>query len=242
MAEVRSSPGCGLGLFARCALPAGAEIVRESPLVVMQYQPVTTKPRDALFATAPLAAAAFKDAPKVAKKVALRLDDRFARQTGKPPSPLGIFTTSEISLEKSTLESCAGHRGLFALASRVNHACKPNARLIWRDDLHKELLLAVRPIQKGEESTVSYDEDLCMEQARRRLSLHERFDFWCACEECESRRRKPKPYPRGPGADRAFETDGLSLHERFDFWCACEECETCRATPQTEALSSRTNR
>lgn len=185
--EVRPSPGCDMGLFAKNAHRMGAKIVCEKPLVVMRYQRLAARPCDAPFATVPLAAAAFSDASHMAKKVAFKLDDRFTPQAGKPPSPLGILTTCGISLGESTQAPPAGLRGLFALACRVNHSCSPNARYAWNEDTQKEVMIAIRPIQPDEEITVSYDEDLHnTERAVRRVDLHERFDFWCECKTCRA--------------------------------------------------------
>jgi hypothetical protein len=139
------------------------------------------------FVTYHLLQHAFAAASASARTVALRLDDRFALQTGKAPSTLGILTTNAVCFDESKQVSSAGLRGLFALTSRVNHSCSPNARCTWRDDTVEELVIAIRPIQQDEEITVSFDEDLCStERALRRVDLHERFGFFCECEVCRS--------------------------------------------------------
>lgn len=50
--------------------------------------------------------------------------------------------------------------GLFLLACRLNHACNgaENARYVWREDLKKMMVRAIRPIAKGGEVLVCYIE------------------------------------------------------------------------------------
>jgi hypothetical protein len=103
--------------------------------------------------------------------------------------------------------------GLFAVTCRANHACKPSARFLWRADLQRELLIAVRPIAAGEEVTVSYSPRHEMQVARapgqsgggvplkvgalagsvgtfnqaraaRQAHLRPQFNFDCGCAAC----------------------------------------------------------
>ena len=76
------------------------------------------------------------------------------------------------------------HSGLYALACRMNHACKPNARYVWRPDLKRELVFATRPIRAGDEITVTYLAEYAP-QAARKLRLLEEFRFECKCSACE---------------------------------------------------------
>ena len=59
-------------------------------------------------------------------------------------------STSSHSHSNSHVEEA----GIFALSCRLNHACIPNARFVWREDLRKELVFAMRPIKEGEQITV----------------------------------------------------------------------------------------
>ena len=72
---------------------------------------------------------------------------------------------------------------LFALICRANHACNPNARYLWRHDLQRELLIAVRDIEPGDEVTVTYG-PLLEGRADRQAVLLNGFNFTCACDLC----------------------------------------------------------
>lgn len=78
---------------------------------------------------------------------------------------------------------CEGS-AFYTLQSCMNHSCRPNARAFKRDedrDGHA-VLLALRPIKKGEEVTISYiDEDASLEERRAALAD---YAFLCRCSRC----------------------------------------------------------
>ncbi|KAH9457429.1 hypothetical protein Pst134EA_021306 [Puccinia striiformis f. sp. tritici] len=69
-------------------------------------------------------------------------------------------------------------------ASRLNHACRPN--VVYNLDPRTQLLnmKAIRPIEKGEELTISY-RSLEMPSEFRRQSLKEYYGFDCNCHHCK---------------------------------------------------------
>ncbi|OEL12783.1 Histone-lysine N-methyltransferase ATXR2 [Dichanthelium oligosanthes] len=73
----------------------------------------------------------------------------------------------------------------FPLQSCMNHSCCPNAKAFKRDedkDGHA-VILALKPISKGEEITISYiDEDLSYEERQAQLAD---YGFTCACSKCQ---------------------------------------------------------
>ncbi|RLM66596.1 histone-lysine N-methyltransferase ATXR2 [Panicum miliaceum] len=79
---------------------------------------------------------------------------------------------------------CEG-TAFFPLQSCMNHSCCPNAKAFKRDedkDGHA-VILALKPISKGEEITISYiDEDLSYEE--RQVQLAD-YGFTCACSKCQ---------------------------------------------------------
>ncbi|KAG0566079.1 hypothetical protein KC19_7G037000 [Ceratodon purpureus] len=78
---------------------------------------------------------------------------------------------------------CQGS-GFYTLQSCMNHSCRPNAKAFKRDedrDGHA-VLLATRPIKRGEEVTISYiDEDASIEERRAALAD---YAFVCRCSRC----------------------------------------------------------
>ncbi|XP_030482479.2 histone-lysine N-methyltransferase ATXR2 [Cannabis sativa] len=79
--------------------------------------------------------------------------------------------------------SCEGS-AFFPLQSCLNHSCCPNAKAFKRDEDKdgQATILALKPICKGEEITISYvDEDLTLEE--RQASLAD-YGFRCTCPKC----------------------------------------------------------
>ncbi|CAH9071938.1 unnamed protein product [Cuscuta epithymum] len=79
---------------------------------------------------------------------------------------------------------CCEGTAFFPLQSCMNHSCKPNAKAFKREeDLDGQaIIIALEPIQKGEEITISYiDEELSMED---RQALLADYGFRCKCPKC----------------------------------------------------------
>ncbi|KAL1345740.1 hypothetical protein HN51_019443 [Arachis hypogaea] len=79
---------------------------------------------------------------------------------------------------------CCQGTAFFPLQSCMNHSCSPNAKAFKRDEDRdgQATIIAVRPIRKGEEITISYvDEDLPFEE--RQASLAD-YGFRCRCPKC----------------------------------------------------------
>lgn len=79
---------------------------------------------------------------------------------------------------------CCQGTAFFPLQSCMNHSCEPNAKAFKREeDLDGQAtIIALQPIQKGEEITISYiDEDLPVEE--RQASLAD-YGFRCRCPRC----------------------------------------------------------
>lgn len=73
--------------------------------------------------------------------------------------------------------------GVYALASSINHSCRPNAVVSFKG---RELTIrAIRQIQSGEEITISYTDQLKSTWSRR-LQLLRHYYFICHCERCSS--------------------------------------------------------
>ena len=73
--------------------------------------------------------------------------------------------------------------GLFALASRINHACNPNTNKSWSPETGKMSFFATRDIQPGEEITSTYIDELETYQDRQ-SHLSKMFRFACSCDLC----------------------------------------------------------
>ncbi|XP_031628450.1 SET and MYND domain-containing protein DDB_G0273589-like [Contarinia nasturtii] len=70
-------------------------------------------------------------------------------------------------------------------ASYFNHSCAPNAYITSQNG--STVCVSVRPIRKGEELCVAYDEHVLLEEkAERQQMIQEKFKFQCKCKRCES--------------------------------------------------------
>ncbi|KNA15267.1 hypothetical protein SOVF_099860 [Spinacia oleracea] len=79
---------------------------------------------------------------------------------------------------------CCEGTAFFPLQSCMNHSCCPNAKAFKRDNDRdgQATIIALRPIQIGEEVTISYiDEDLPYEERQKLLAD---YGFRCKCLKC----------------------------------------------------------
>lgn len=172
---------CGARLVARKPFAEGDEILRERPLARLSVANVrmpASQSKETAHARGELLwqkhVDAMDDTPE--RRIILRLKDSWH----ETPTAGGIGRTNAVPLGDEN--DCEGH-ALFALICRANHSCFCNARYIWRHDLQRELLIAVRPIAPGDEITVTYLAVFASRDARRK-TLREDFRFECACERC----------------------------------------------------------
>lgn len=80
--------------------------------------------------------------------------------------------------------------GLYALQSKVNHSCLPNAEVRFDNGDHKLSLVATSDIEAGDEICISYI-DLCSCKERRstrQKTLQENYLFMCECGKCEEQK------------------------------------------------------
>jgi hypothetical protein len=72
--------------------------------------------------------------------------------------------------------------GVFPLAARVNHSCRPNVAQTWNANLNQLTIHAIRDIQSGEELCDSYV--LLLEDSETRQVGLDAYGFVCGCEVC----------------------------------------------------------
>jgi hypothetical protein len=146
--EMRICKDKGVGVFALKDVDVGGEIHREKPLAIYEngvdFEDLDISPKK--------------------RKLIGSFHDAFAISGGEK-SYGGITKTNGLPTND-------GKQGLFYLACRLNHACNgaQNARCVWRDDLGKMMVRAIRPIKKGEEILVNYVDPpcLCREERQKR--------------------------------------------------------------------------
>ncbi|KFH43761.1 SET domain-containing protein-like protein [Hapsidospora chrysogenum ATCC 11550] len=158
-------PGKGLGLVAKTTIRRGQRILLETPLIRQDR---------------------YEDDDEAVMSQYRNLSDEQKRQimslhNVRPGwEPLaGVTYTNAIALGRTGTEV-----GLFATASRINHACSPNTTHSWRKDLERLAVYATRDIEAGEEITSNYIKNLARYKHRQR-HLRQTLCFTCSCWLCE---------------------------------------------------------
>lgn len=80
--------------------------------------------------------------------------------------------------------SCCQGTAFYPLQSCMNHSCSPNAKAFKRemDTDGQATLIALKPIQKGQEITISYIDEECSYEERQKLLAD--YGFRCRCPKC----------------------------------------------------------
>lgn len=164
----------GKGVFAKLDFQVGDEIIRDAPCLSWTLDEQGD-------VNALELCTAFEQSSKAAQWVVSNLTNAY--EEIERPEFEGILQTNSIGMGGKSMHDGSSTAGIFARICRVNHACNPNARFVWREDLDKELLLAMRPIFKGEEITVTYN-GLCAKWQDRQNDLFARWRFDCSCVTC----------------------------------------------------------
>ncbi|KAI8329978.1 hypothetical protein BC941DRAFT_441784 [Chlamydoabsidia padenii] len=72
-------------------------------------------------------------------------------------------------------------RGIYPVASLINHSCRPNAVIVYEDALAS--IIAIEPIAPHQEITIDYV-DPAYDYHHRQSSLMDRYSFTCQCHRC----------------------------------------------------------
>lgn len=93
----------------------------------------------------------------------------------------GIVETNSVTVEIPGAPGVA-YGAVYPTFSRINHSCTPNANIFFDTDTFEGKLHAMRPIEEGEEITISY---VFVEASRaERQARLARYGFVCSCEAC----------------------------------------------------------
>ena len=166
--------GRGFGVYATEAFTAGDELLREAPLLRVRDfngDGISEWEQHAKYIRGAIACL-----PEAKQCLVLGFSNVFDHH--EYPQEVGLLKTNCIPCGPNGHESC-----LYALTCRINHACKANARFVWREDLGKELVFATNVISEGKEITVSYSNPFTSRKSRRE-HLEQALKFTCDCNAC----------------------------------------------------------
>ncbi|KAJ4366708.1 hypothetical protein N0V95_000036 [Ascochyta clinopodiicola] len=188
---VRALPGKGYGCIALRHIPRGTRILTDTPLLsvpgavymasdIEQAFASLTPEQQNLYQTLhsghgqPTSSWPSTIHASVPLPERQRITEQHAARTSPHATLLSIFQTN--CMEQ-------GHgAGVFAHASRFNHACNPNACFSWNGAIGRETIHTMRDIAAGEEITLSYC-DGEFDKRRRAWELAH-YGFVCACPAC----------------------------------------------------------
>ncbi|KAL1742041.1 hypothetical protein HDZ31DRAFT_44110, partial [Schizophyllum fasciatum] len=166
-------PGRGKGLIAVRDIERGELLIREEPLFRVPFS--TADPKGIIAAglrnASPEGRAAFLNLSYVG------LPGDFDPAADPDTHALAIFQTNAVS--------AGGQVGIFPRMARLNHGCVRafNSVYSWRENEGALVVLALRPIAKGEELLTTYF-DTKRARDERRAHLRERYGFECSCSVC----------------------------------------------------------
>ncbi|KAH8995418.1 hypothetical protein EDB92DRAFT_1846833 [Lactarius akahatsu] len=158
-------PGKGKGCVSTGAIPRGALIIRERPLVIAPTVMAFPGNFDRIVAHAMSADA---------RAALLSLNNCYEDKI------IGVLRTNNWGIGALPGHD-APYGGTGAIISRINHSCAPNALFRWNEEMFAAEVRALRPIRRGEEVTMCYVPEL-EGYASRQERLRDAYGFTCTCE------------------------------------------------------------
>mmetsp|Transcript_768 Transcript_768/g.925 ORF Transcript_768/g.925 Transcript_768/m.925 type:complete len:303 (-) Transcript_768:1432-2340(-) len=182
--HVLSDPGSGwriqpilgkeLGVVAEIEYDVGDLIMSEKPIFTCQID-------TSIDALTKEIEEKIKELEENERRKFFALSDCHVRpETGDKPTPLGIFQTNS---HPCGFNYNAKRSGILPFICRINHSCCPNATHSWNEKKGEQMIYASKPIQKGEEITVTYRDNFGS-SAERVNELKTFWNFLCDCPAC----------------------------------------------------------
>jgi hypothetical protein len=195
--KVTPIPNKGLGVIALQAIPAGTRITSEAPLLKALREPDGIDPFPVYEAFEALTSSAqdeYSQLSAASNQIEHALDcidddddlPEGLREWIAKIAAIFECNNFEIGAQSEVQEdgSIMTLAGVFPLAARMNHSCRPNVAQTWNSLLGELTIHATRDIQVGEELCDSYV--LLLEDTKTRQAGLDAYGFICACEVCGS--------------------------------------------------------
>ena len=163
---IKPSPGKGLGVFASKPIKPGDIIMRDSMQMKLDRGKTDVTDQQVQKAFSAMS----------------ETDQAAFMQLHEGPVP---YETQLLRIYKANSFSAPPHAFVYLKFSRINHCCTPNAEIAELDNEENALLVAVKPIAKGEEVFISYL-GLLEEgsKVQRNQMTKANYGFDCDCAVC----------------------------------------------------------
>ena len=215
--EVRpAGPGRGIGMFAARDLAMGERVLAERPLATWTVRKGESREgKLASFAKVVAGFSASQRSAFLSLSQASHLESGSAGRT-----MMATWLTNALPINYEENEAGTHEDGaVFATISRINHACDCNCHHEWNAAIGMETIHALRPIECGEELTITYLMPSGRQREERQRLLSEQFGFACGCRLCSL---PPAEVARSDACQRALgdlkpeamEGGSTSLEER----------------------------
>eukprot|EP00808_Paulinella_micropora_P028810 g3763.t1 len=99
--------------------------------------------------------------------------------------------------------------GLFPVAARLNHSCRPNVHHSFDEVKDRLVVYAVTQIKKDQELFTSYY-DLCLPRAARQKYLSDVYTFVCKCPACSLKGAELEASDKRRGSIKTLDEDVLT--------------------------------
>jgi len=181
--EVKEFPGKGMGLVAKTHIRRGDLIMANTPSLMIDYRSFEELTKEE-YLQLQVHAVDYLPAPHRSAVLNLSTHDGAA---GLPPTAVveKIASTNAFDIDPDTddAEQDNGFYVVFPEIARMNHDCRPNADYRFSYQTLTQYIHATRPINPGEEITLSYINPIMRHEARVK-KLKGTWGFQCACDLC----------------------------------------------------------
>jgi hypothetical protein len=164
--KIKDSPGKGLGFFAMQFIKKDTVIFQEAPLIAGGPQWLQKE-------------ASFMVLPEEKKRAYMSLHSYCkCQQIPCIETPFSkIYNANNFEVRDT------GENAVYKVASRINHACIPNAFRRFTK-ARNIVLFSAEDIKKGNEITLDYVGAGALPVSMRRQYLADKFGFYCRCKGC----------------------------------------------------------
>mmetsp|Transcript_11466 Transcript_11466/g.23502 ORF Transcript_11466/g.23502 Transcript_11466/m.23502 type:complete len:422 (-) Transcript_11466:494-1759(-) len=156
------------------------------------------------------------------------------------------FTRLAMVLKFNAVETSSDQYGLFKVACRMTHSCRPNC--VWfssPQDVHFKIIRAIEPVKSGQMLTIDYYGKTWSPIHERRVLFLRSKNFVCTCERCswdqgDDTRRFACEERSCPGVHFVHQRnreDGAEFNPCSQCnRCASEECQRIMLAYESECL------